>query len=358
MNSKKRSFIVWLTSLILGVLIILITAFSEWFGITYIGDTTLLKVAKLVTRFNDWFGDSANALSVAAAFIYGALIIMAICGYYTLRSLHEARTSGADVTNALFTMSIILSLLVISIIVICNISINSETDGWLEDIFHLTSAPFFVLVFGIVGHRVNSKYFIESFTFSDLSPKNAPVGASFEKKELYCPKCKKTVPDSGKFCPTCGTELVASTMPCPQCGKTVAYDAAFCTNCGCDIAKYNKENGHYTCTCGNVIKKELLQKKQLKYCPQCGKEIKAAPKPAPTANGEYVCKCGTKISNPYLKYCPQCGKEIKWNDSPTQYLKGVCPACGNYRNNGAFCAICGHAIPPAESSSSTKSKKS
>lgn len=191
MNSKKRSFIVWLTSLILGVLIILITAFSEWFGITYIGDTTLLKVAKLVTRFNDWFGDSANALSVAAAFIYGALIIMAICGYYTLRSLHEARTSGADVTNALFTMSIILSLLVISIIVICNISINSETDGWLEDIFHLTSAPFFVLVFGIVGHRISSKYWVESFTFSEAFGKSTPAEAPVKKMSCTAQSARK-----------------------------------------------------------------------------------------------------------------------------------------------------------------------
>lgn len=78
----------------------------------------------------------------------------------------------------------------------------------------------------------------------------------------------------------------------------------------------------------------------------------AAPIPSDT-NGQntkaedapYVCSCGTKITDPELKFCPQCGKKI---EKRPHYLKGVCPACGNYRNNGAFCAVCGHAIPPSE----------
>lgn len=311
MNAKKRSFFVWLASLILCGLIILVTLFSEWFGISSLWDTTLLKVAKLVSRFSDWVGSDADALKVVAAFIYIALGIMAICCIVTLRSLYKARTEGLDVSKALFTQAIILSVFVILVVAIGNAIINSESDGWLEDVLQLTAAPFLVLAFGIAGYQLNSNCWVERFAFSDIFGKSAFAEGPAEKIELHCPKCRKSVIGHGKFCPTCGTELVASTIPCPQCGKPVAYDAAFCTSCGCDIAKHSKENGDYNCSCGNIIRKELLQEKR-------------------------------------LKYCPQCGKEIKRNDSPTQYLKGVCPACGNYRNNGAFCAICGHAISSSE----------
>ena len=338
MDRKKRSFYVWLTTLCLSVLILLITVFSNWFGVSMWGfseNTTLLKVAKLASEFNDYFGGDSNALGLAAAVIYAVLVIMAIGAFLTLRSLHDARTNGEEISKSLFITAIILAILVIVIVAISNISVNKEAEGWLKDIFHLTSAPFFVLAFGVAGYVVNTKYWVERFDFSDISGgsihNKAPVVES--GKELYCPKCKKTVFDSGKFCSTCGTELVSATIPCPRCGKSVAYDAAFCSNCGCDITKHSKENDDYICDCGAHIKRELIRENRLKFCPQCGKEVKVAPKPVPIADGDYVCECGTKISNPYLKYCPQCGKEIKRNRSqpPVQQPKDVSPASGHYR---------------------------
>ena len=321
MNHKKQSFYVWLASLILSVLILALTAFSEWFGISGFGvnyNVTLPKAFKIATELGRLSGD--GSISTVFALIYIALVIIAVSCIATLRSLYYARKEGCYFSKALFISAIGVSLFVMLIVLIANISISSETDGWIDDILRLRATPFLIMAFGVIGCVLNSNCSIDAFSFADLSNAASDTKAPTDD-ELYCPTCKKAVPDGGKFCAVCGTELVSAMHICPKCGKSIAQDAVFCTNCGCDIANYSEKNKDYTCTCGTTFTQEYIQENN-------------------------------------LNFCPQCGKEIKRNDSPTQNLKGVCPACGNYRNNGAFCAICGHAIPPAESSSSTKSKKS
>lgn len=268
MDNKKRSFFVWLASLILSALIVLLAVFGEWFGIDYLGNTTPLKVAKLITQFSDWFYTDLGGLTVAATFIYIALGIVAISCVYTLKSLHNARIGGARVSISLFVAAIALSIVVILSVAIGNLSINSETDIGLHDILHLTATPFLVLILGIVGGQLNSKYRIERFDFSSINVQSAFKEAPAAKEELYCPTCKKAAPAGGKFCATCGAELVPMTRPCPQCGKPLAQGAAFCSYCGCKADEPRAESTEYVCKCGNKIADSALR-----FCPQCGAAI-------------------------------------------------------------------------------------
>lgn len=233
MDAKKRSFYVWLANLILIGLIVLVILLSKWFGVSFLGNTTLLKVAKFANRFDDYISSETGALKIAAAFIYITLVITAICGFETLRSLRKARTNGEPVINSIYIQANVLSVLVILVVIIANIVMNTEMNEWYEDIFELTAAPFFVLAFGIAGCYICNNYSIQQFDFSDIGINaftlNVPSGG---KAELYCPTCKETVPAGNKFCAVCGTELVSLARYCPYCGKPVAHGSAFCTNCG------------------------------------------------------------------------------------------------------------------------------
>jgi len=51
-----------------------------------------------------------------------------------------------------------------------------------------------------------------------------------ENKLPKCPKCKKDIADSGlKFCPDCGTKLLAT---CAKCNIDYPTGTKFCTQCG------------------------------------------------------------------------------------------------------------------------------
>jgi len=51
-----------------------------------------------------------------------------------------------------------------------------------------------------------------------------------ESKPPKCPKCKKEIAEAGlKFCPDCGTKLMAT---CSKCNVDYPVGVKFCTQCG------------------------------------------------------------------------------------------------------------------------------
>ncbi len=76
-----------------------------------------------------------------------------------------------------------------------------------------------------------------------------------------CPKCAAKV--TGKFCPECGTTLVAKSA-CGACGATVDAGVKFCPECGKPMHAAKPK------------------------CPGCGKEFDKAPK--------FCDDCGTKVA--------------------------------------------------------------
>jgi RNA polymerase subunit RPABC4/transcription elongation factor Spt4 len=52
-----------------------------------------------------------------------------------------------------------------------------------------------------------------------------------KKKQIICPRCKKTVPAKTVFCEFCGAR-VAHPPACTLCGTLLAPDSRFCPSCG------------------------------------------------------------------------------------------------------------------------------
>lgn len=83
---------------------------------------------------------------------------------------------------------------------------------------------------------------------------------------MLCKKCNKSVADDAKYCPYCGTKLVADPPPVPQrrncwqCGKDNDMDAVYCSDCGEKLA-LNK----FLARLGN----EIGKKYNADHCPSC-----------------------------------------------------------------------------------------
>ncbi|MBI4333263.1 MAG: zinc ribbon domain-containing protein [Chloroflexi bacterium] len=50
---------------------------------------------------------------------------------------------------------------------------------------------------------------------------------------MQCPKCGNEVPDTGRFCGSCGTALLSA---CPVCGHGNPQAQRFCEHCGSEVA--------------------------------------------------------------------------------------------------------------------------
>ncbi len=51
---------------------------------------------------------------------------------------------------------------------------------------------------------------------------------------MNCPSCNRTVPDSARFCPECGTNLTKPAS-CSQCNAELPPDSKFCMQCGAKV---------------------------------------------------------------------------------------------------------------------------
>lgn len=75
-----------------------------------------------------------------------------------------------------------------------------------------------------------------------------------------CSHCNAQLPENVKFCPECGSEVLApGYTTCPQCKKTVVK-SRFCSECGAALS--------VSCPgCGKIVEGNM------KFCPDCGQKI-------------------------------------------------------------------------------------
>jgi len=94
--------------------------------------------------------------------------------------------------------------------------------------------------------------------FAEMMKKSEP------EKQFTCPDCQQPVPQAGKFCPSCGHQLLVFHQ-CSQCGKNMPPQAKFCPRCGkpADQKPQAKKCSH--CRTDNLP--ESI------YCNQCGEKL-------------------------------------------------------------------------------------
>jgi membrane protease subunit (stomatin/prohibitin family) len=54
--------------------------------------------------------------------------------------------------------------------------------------------------------------------------------------QVSCPDCHNPVPDTGRFCPHCGHQMVVISK-CPRCAKNLPASAKFCSSCGQNLSE-------------------------------------------------------------------------------------------------------------------------
>ncbi len=285
---------------ILALSILIVTLFCSWIGISVFGEsehTTLLKAADLMDELGSFVEE--DRLTAIKTIIYLLLIVCVITVAASVYSLFKALAGKDEPTDAGFLVPAIVSALVMLAVLIANIVLEKETDGWVEELFVLTAAPFYVLGAGALGTYLCRTLNKPKPDYSDVVVRH------------FCPVCKKEVKE-GAFCPSCGGKLVDAAALCDQCGELAPVGALFCPKCGKDLRDLTqtqppREDFHCR-TCGAVLSKE-------------------------------------KIKNYGLEYCPVCGEKIEPYTASGKLLKGVCPSCYNYRSLGHFCPVCGRVVP-------------
>lgn len=87
------------------------------------------------------------------------------------------------------------------------------------------------------------------------------------KDGLHCPECHAAVAADGRFCASCGHQMVVARK-CPRCAKNVTALANFCSSCGLDLAS------RLACaSCATPLPPGT------RYCFECGEKVASADAP-------------------------------------------------------------------------------
>ncbi|HET6370265.1 MAG TPA: SPFH domain-containing protein, partial [Nitrospiria bacterium] len=78
---------------------------------------------------------------------------------------------------------------------------------------------------------------------------------------IPCPDCHNPVPDSGRFCPHCGHQMVV-LLKCPRCAKNLPASAKFCSSCGLNLSE-----GYHCPKCNASLPFGT------QFCTQCGEQL-------------------------------------------------------------------------------------
>ncbi len=92
----------------------------------------------------------------------------------------------------------------------------------------------------------------------------ATPGSAAPNSGPTCPDCHQPVPVDGKFCPTCGHQLVVFTQ-CGSCGKNLSPGAKFCSRCGTPANQPPQKKFCSQCRAENLP--------GATFCNQCGSRL-------------------------------------------------------------------------------------
>ena len=237
--------------------------FSKWISVVLFyqsSSATLWKIGALlknVASFAAQYGmdDLSGSLTAATVLTYILLIGTLILMFLTIRSILAAFRSGGDISTAGFWGAMVLSGVVLILVWATNSTISKETDGWINDVFMLTSAPGITLLCSAAG-LLCCKYLPEQAFDNVTLPKVdlssigesahstvEKMGAALSRMDFSgssaapCAFCgKRALAQDYRFCPYCGKERLTKRF-CEECGEELELDMQFCPHCGTAVRK-------------------------------------------------------------------------------------------------------------------------
>lgn len=248
----SRPIIKPLVALVLEAIIAIELLFPAWLGadiVLYRGSASLWQINRMIKNLTEYAYDTDSDLSMIPYIIYivlGVALLTVVC---TFLSIYRAFTKSSPVEATGFIGPVILSAIVLVIVWFTNAAVRSETDGWIDSIIFVESAPIVVLILGIIGILTCNKVPDSVFVSIDQKLRSMSSAVSATTKEVgkntaevvrhkgllkirKCPSCGVLCNDSSAlFCPCCGAEL-SPVIRCSSCGKDLSPGAKFCPYCG------------------------------------------------------------------------------------------------------------------------------
>lgn len=253
----KKQILKPLLLTIFEIIIAIQLLFLPWLGVDvyfYRGSAPLTKINNIINGIISLFQDynltdnpdSLTAIPVISYLLLG-FVLISVC--LTLRSIYKRRAVGLSPDSIGFVMPAILAALTLILVWVFNAAIESQTGGWISNVFFIESAPVVTLVFGVIGYVVNNKipetFFCsienkirhsaqaagkaaaDASKVAEVSLRNGKV-----TKLRRCPSCRAMCSDpDAVFCQECGAEL-SPTEKCSGCGKELPIGTKFCPYCG------------------------------------------------------------------------------------------------------------------------------
>lgn len=272
-ETTKKGYVKPIAALIALAPCLYCILFGKWLSVTLLyqsSSATLWRIGKLLKNVADLaaeygMDEISGPMTAATLLTYTLLIVTLGLMFLTIRSILAAFQSGDKVSTAGFWGAMALSGVVLILAWMTNGSINEETDGWLDEVFHLGTAPYLTLFCAAAG-CVCCKYLPEqAFANVELPKMDLPrvdlpkvnltgveqsVQAAAEKVSAAisrpsasaqtgeaCAFCGKRVPVRDyQFCPYCGKERIRKRF-CEECGKELELTMQFCPYCGTAVRK-------------------------------------------------------------------------------------------------------------------------
>lgn len=104
---------------------------------------------------------------------------------------------------------------------------------WLTAILATLPVILFTPLLMLIAFRI----YKESNAAQNVKAREAQKSIAYRESEQtnVCRCCGGRIPQSAKYCPSCGTKIVEEQKVCRCCGGTIPQGAKYCTSCGTKI---------------------------------------------------------------------------------------------------------------------------
>lgn len=265
MENKSWSF-KQVILLLLSALILYLILFTKWLGVDLFYSrysTTLLKIGEVMSNLSGYLESGPKI--VIPVLIYGLLIVCALSFVLTFKSIFTAHQTGESISKAGFKFSIILSALVLIAVLIINLLIRSETDGYVSGLFKVEAPTYITLALGCAGYLLCDKKPGADGASSGFSIFNSVYNAVSFIAENAAEAARDTIaPQRAASETAASTDSNAPIRKCESCGwSTNNSDVQFCAHCGARLATELRCHN-----CGKTLEPGM------RFCPYCAAELK------------------------------------------------------------------------------------
>lgn len=173
-------------------------------------------------------------LTILFAVLYGFLLMSIIVAW---RSFSDS--FHGYISDALFTWCIAMSIALIVLIGIANLTVNNAAKNMVENLFRVGSGAFFTLAVSILGKIIANR--MPDVTLHELSVSAAKIFGTVSAPTVNNANVQTAQPQAQAAQQQPQSAPQPMRRFCPHCGKAVSSGMVFCPYCGGKLASEGSE---------------------------------------------------------------------------------------------------------------------